>query len=114
GRREGRAEEAGVETLLLDEPGEDVGARLRQRRLERQIVGGVDVRRPETAGRGSEVGDARSDDRARDLAAERRGLREHAERVLDEVAAVVLEEDEGLHTSFRSARNATILSGALP
>src|SRR5262249_4383110 len=45
---------------------------------------------------------------------QRRGLGEHRERVLHELAAVVLEEDERAHSSRFSARKSTIFCGLLP
>ena len=89
-------EEHGLDSLLPDELRDRVDARLRERRLELRVVGDVDRR---GAVRGRLVGEtveARADDHARDVArAQRRCLRENRERALLELAAVVLEEDEG-------------------
>ena len=97
GREHGRAEEDGVEALVPDEPGEHVHPRLRERSGERGVVGGVDLRGAEPPGLGGELPDAGAGHDRGDVAAELRRLRQHAERALDELALVVLEEDEGRH-----------------
>ena len=93
-------EEDRLDSVLVDELRDRVDARLRQRRREPLVVGDVDrrgavLRRP--VRRASD--DARADDDARDVArAELRGLREHGERALLELVAVMLEEDEDAHS----------------
>src|SRR5581483_2075517 len=112
GGEHGGREEHVVEGLGANEPGEHVHPRLRQRRLQARII-----RDEDASGAGGLRGralDRGAADDARDLAAELRRLREHAERALRQLVAVVLEEDERLHSSRRSCRNATICSGALP
>ena len=97
------------------EPGEDVDARLRAAAPRGRVVGDEDLGGAEAAGAGRELLHARAGHDRGDVAAELRGLREHAERALDELALVVLEEDEGRHQrSFLSARYSTIFSAACP
>jgi hypothetical protein len=110
----GCGEDDGVESLLLDQPREHVDARLRQRRLERGVVGNEDAARAEASRLLRKLGDAGARDHARHLAAELRRLAENAERILLQLVAVVLEEDQRLHSAFRSARNSTICSAAEP
>jgi hypothetical protein len=52
--------------------------------------------------------DSGADEDAGDLAAERRRLREHGERALLDLVAVMLEEDQRGQSSLFSARNSTI------
>src|SRR6185312_11930145 len=59
--------------------------------------------------------DGGADDHARDVLPERHGLGQHAQRMLLQLALVVLEEDEDRHqTSFFSVRNSRIACAALP
>ena len=97
GRQHGRAEEDGVEALPLHEPGEHVDARLRERRGERRIVGGVGPRGAVAAGLRGELRDPGAGHDRGHVPAELRCLREDAERALDELALVVFEEDERGH-----------------
>ena len=90
-------EEDVVEAALLDDLRDHVHARLRQRRVEARVVGHVDRLRPVRARPGREALDAAADDHAGDVAAQRGRLRQHAERRLEQLALVVLEEDERLH-----------------
>ena len=84
-REHARPEEHGVEALVAHELREHVHPRLRQRRLERRIVGDVDGRR--TGGLGGGAADTRAGDDSADLAAELDGLGEHAERALRQLGA---------------------------
>src|SRR5262249_49371691 len=109
-------EEDGVVAPLADGAREHVDAWLRERRLERRVVGDEAPRRAERPRAGRERANARAADDARDVrVAERGGLREHAEGAFLELVAVVLEEDEDGHQrSFRSRRNSRIRSAAVP
>ena len=97
GRQHGRAEEDGVEALPLHEPGEHVDTRLRERRGERRVVGGVGPRGAVAAGLRGELRDPGAGHDRGHVPAELRCLREDAERALDELALVVFEEDERGH-----------------
>ena len=85
-----------------------------QRRLERRVVRDVDLGRTEAARLRRQALDAGAGDQCRDVAAELSGLGQHAERVLLQLAFVVLEEDERAHNAFRSKRNSTIFSAPDP
>ena len=111
----GVAEEHGVDALVADQLREHVDPRLRQRRLELRVVGDVDLRGAELARFVGEAAHARADDDTGDFTvAERRRLREHAERPLQQLVAVMLEKDERAHTRRFSARKSRIACAALP
>ena len=75
-RRENRrAEEHGVEALVARRAGEDVHARLGQRRRERRVVRDVDLRRAVARRPVGEPAHARAGDDGGDVAAELRRLR---------------------------------------
>ena len=116
GREDGVGEEDGVVAAVLDDLREHVDARLRQRLLDLAVLADPDLRGAELPGLGRERLRALAGDHGRDVAvAERRRLREHAERALLQLVAVVLEEDERRHqTSLFSARKSTIACAALP
>ena len=80
--------------MLADELREHVHARLRERRLEPGVVRDEDGGGAEPPGPGRERLDARAGHDRRDLAAQLRRLGEHGERRLQQLVAVVLEEDE--------------------
>ena len=93
-----RGEEDRIRAARLHERRERVHPRLRKRRLERAVLADVDLGRAERAGpRGGLRGAGTEDDPGR--LAERGRLGENAEAALLELAVVVLEEDEELHSS---------------
>src|SRR5207247_4925192 len=70
--------------------------------------------RAERAGATRERADTRAREHPVHLVAERRRLRQNAERVSLQLAAMVFEEDENTHTSRFPARKSTIFSAAEP
>src|SRR4029077_12422953 len=109
------AEEDRVDSLVSNELCDHVDARLRQRRLELRVVCDVDLRRADRPGGLADRAHTRSDHDSGDVAgAESRGLREHTERALQKLVAVVLEKDKRVHTSRFSARKSKIACAALP
>src|SRR5204862_3337880 len=89
-------------------------AGLRQRYIERRVVREIDLRGAEPACLCGQALDTRAGDQRRDVAVELGRLAEHTERVLLQLALVVLEEDECGQSAFRSSRNSTIFSAPEP
>ena len=111
---DGVREQHGVDPLVADELREHVDARLRQRGFELRVVRDVDLRGAVRARAVRKPAHVRADHDSRDVAAERRGLRQDAERRLEQLVAVVLEKDERAHTSRFSARKSSTACAALP
>src|SRR5579862_2143115 len=109
GGEHGVGKEHGV--VVRCELGDDVDARLRQRRLERGVVG--DVHRLRAVLAEIDRRHAAADEHGVGVA-ERRRLRQHAERALLRCAVVMLDEDENAHTRRFSARKSTIACAASP
>jgi len=114
GRQHRGAEENRVEAMSADQVCGHVHARLGQRRGKRRVVGEVDLRSAEPGRLRRQALDTRARDQRRDIVAELSRLAEHAQRVLLQLALVVLEEDERAHKAFRSSRNSTIFSAPVP
>ena len=108
----------GEEDVVRPRGGDDrlerVHPRLRERGLELRAVDHVDGRCSEPPRARCDSVDAVADDNARDVAAERRGARQDAQRTLLDHPVVVLEEDESRHRSFLSESQSTSFSAALP
>ena len=96
-------EEDVLDPVVANDLRERVDARLRERRLERGVVGDVDLGGAVPACLLRKRGDARAEDRGVRLA-ELRRLAEHAEAALLQLALVVLEEDQRAHSSRFSCR----------
>jgi hypothetical protein len=100
----GGGEEDVVGAGAVDDGGERVDARLRQRGGERGVVDDVDRGRAVPARGLGEVADTGAEDDAGSLA-QRGRLGEHAERAPGQLPVRMLEEDEALHQTSRfSAR----------
>ncbi len=102
-REHGCAEENCLGSGLLHGCGHGVHARLRQRRGERVVFADVHGRSAERARLRRRVARAGSEHDA-DCLAERGGLRQDSETALLELAVVVLEKDETLHSNLFSSR----------
>src|SRR6185437_2025715 len=87
---------------------------LREGRLELRVFGHVNLRGTELARPLGEATHVRADDDTCHLVAERRCLRQHAERRLQQLVTVMLEEDERAHTSRFSKRKSSTACAAFP
>ena len=97
GREHARREEDGVVTAVAQQALESVDPRLRERGRQQHVVGDVHPGGAVLARLGGKILDAVAEQHSLDLAPERSRLAEHAERVLLQLALVVLQEDERLH-----------------